>query len=65
MRCGRVPNLYSLSTRGGRNSRVEGDKDPLIKDHGAVAIRHADLTVGCMPVNDLSGGHIARIESGL
>ena len=48
--------------QGEGRSRIEGDKDSLIKNHGTVAIRHADLTVWRVSVNDFCRGHIAGVE---
>jgi hypothetical protein len=42
--------------------RVERYKEPLVKDHAAVAIGHADLRIWRLPIYELCGGHVAWVE---
>lgn len=45
-----------------RSLRIKGNEESLIKDHACIAISHADLRIWSLPVDQLSGSHIAGIE---
>ena len=45
--------------------RVEGEKDALVEDHGAVAVRHADRAARGLQVEDRGARDVLRLKVGL
>lgn len=64
-----IPNLIlriiaelkrGVETSG--DSRIEGNKNSLVEDHGGIAAGDADLAVWCSAIHNLCGSHVAGRE---